>query len=159
MDCSSTINAQAHSLLRTSTENHEDGYTRSLASSPTSSTSSIFSLDAPSSQSSVSSTSSSWDSDNDSAYSVNQVVPQQHNVYTAITAIEESKARIVHIDPVKAVASESRQHPRRTQAPTQIDGPLANTVPRPPPSLVRQSERKDNFVESLVGELRLVQKR
>lgn len=156
MDCISTINAQAHSSLRTSTDNHEHGYAHSLASSPTSSTSSIFSFDAPSSQSSVSSTSSSWDSENETP-SLNQAVPHQHSIYTAVTAVQDFKPTIVQIDPANAVASESRQHPRRTQPPAQPNGPLANTVPRPPPSLVRQSDRKDNFVESLVGKLRMLQ--
>lgn len=158
MDCSTTINAQAHSLLRTSTDIHEHGYTHSLASSPTSSTSSIFSLDAASSQSSVSSTSSSWDSENEIP-SLNQAIAHQHSIYTAVTAVQDIKPRIVQIDPANAVGSESRQHPRRTRPPIQPNGPSANTVPRPPPSLVRQSDRKDNFVESLVGKLRMLQVR
>ncbi len=158
MDCSSTIDAQAHSSLRTSTENHENGYTLSAASSPTSSTASVFSLDAPSSQSSVSSASSSWDSENDTVSSLNQAAPRQpiaySNVYLAATALYEAKPGIVQTEPSTAVASECRQHPRRTQPQAHPNGPSTTTVPRPPPSLVRQSERKDNFVESLVGELR-----
>lgn len=42
-----------------------------------------------------------------------------------------------------------RQNPRRTQRPLNgTDLPR----PRPPPQLVRQCERKDSFVDSLVGE-------
>ena len=46
----------------------------------------------------------------------------------------------------------SRQNPRRTQR--QSNGSQS----RPPPQLVRQSERKDTFVDSLVGELEIMDK-
>ncbi|KAL8790640.1 MAG: hypothetical protein Q9213_000488 [Squamulea squamosa] len=154
MDCSSDIDVQAHSSLRISTKNHENGFTLSLASSPTSSTSSVFSLDAPSSQSSVSSASSSWDSENDASYPLSQAVAQQPvpygTVYSAATIVHEAKPTVVHVNSSGAVAFESRQHPRRTQPQTHSDERSTSIVPRPPPSLVRQSERKDNFVDSLV---------
>lgn len=177
MDCSSIIDAQAHSSLRISTEHHEIASSPSLASSPSSSTSSVFSFDAPSSQSSVSSASSSWDSENDASYLLSHAVLRQplssdsalHAAATtstttsttsttttpaaAATAAPAPPPTICQIQSFNPVASECRQHPRRTQPQAQTDGCSTATIPRPPPSLVRQSERKDNFVESLVGEL------
>lgn len=43
----------------------------------------------------------------------------------------------------QAVAPEQRQHPRRCSA---------SAARRPPPALVRQNDRKVNFVDNLVGE-------
>lgn len=53
-----------------------------------------------------------------------------------------------------AVPIEQRQHPRRTHRLINVDSKPGNAfVPasRPPPALVRQSERKEVFVDSLVG--------
>jgi hypothetical protein len=44
-----------------------------------------------------------------------------------------------------AVPAELRVHPRRTNVATN------GSAPRPPPCLLRQSERKVNFVDNLVG--------
>ena len=53
-----------------------------------------------------------------------------------------------------AVPIEQRQHPRRTHRLIKVDSKSANApapVSRAPPALVRQSERKEVFVDSLVG--------
>jgi hypothetical protein len=44
-----------------------------------------------------------------------------------------------------AVPAELRMHPRRTNVAT------SGSAARPPPCLLRQSERKVNFVDNLVG--------
>lgn len=160
MDCRSDIDALAHSSLRISTENHNHPYTLSIASSASSSTSSVFSLDAPSSQSSVSSSSTSWEIEQDNAYLLNhaasrQPVPSTTAQEVTISAFQP-KARPVHSQQFNPVSSEYRQHPRRTQPQAQINGCSTAACPRPPPSLVRQSERKDHFVENLVGKLSLL---
>lgn len=54
----------------------------------------------------------------------------------------------------EAVPIEQRQHPRRTQRLMNIDcknSDASASGSRAPPALVRQSERKEVFVESLVG--------
>ena len=59
---------------------------------------------------------------------------------------------------VDTACPEARKHPRRTQrfdSHESEDGKVTTVCPRPPPPLVRQSERKDNFVDSLVGKLTL----
>ena len=161
MDCSAHIDAPAHSSLRISTENHNHPYALSITSSASSSTSSVFSLDAPSSQSSVSSTSTSWESEQDAAYLLNHAASREPVSYasvqeaTVITSYQP-KPRPVQNNQFNAVASESRQHPRRTQPQNQPNGCSTAAGAKPPPSLVRQSERKDNFVESLVGKLSLL---
>lgn len=163
MDCSSNIDAPAHSSLRISTENHNHPYALSIASSASSSTSSVFSLDAPSSQSSVSSTSTAWESEQDNAYLLNHVASRQPISYAIVqettATSRQAKSRPVQHVQFNPVASERRQHPRRTQPQpqAQLDGCPTTADPRPPPSLVRQSERKDNFVEGLVGKLSLLQ--
>lgn len=163
MDCRSDIDAPAYSSLRISTENHNHPYALSIASSASSSTSSVFSLDAPSSQSSVSSTSSSWESEQDNTYFLNHSVSRQPVQYAPSEEVTvpsyQAKPRPTQNVQVNAVASECRQHPRRTQPQAQVNGCQTTTGLRPPPSLVRQSERKDNFVESLVGKLSLLQSR
>lgn len=53
-----------------------------------------------------------------------------------------------------AVPIEQRQHPRRTHRVVHVDSRSGNAtapVSRAPPALVRQSERKEVFVDSLVG--------
>lgn len=167
MDCRPDIDASAHSSLRISTENHNHPYTASIASSASSSTSSVFSLDAPSSQSSVSSTSTSWESEQDNAYLLNHSAASRPSIpYPAaqqVTAQEviissyQPKARPAHHLQSYPVASERRQHPRRTQPQAPLNGCPTTSGPRAPPSLVRQSERKENFVETLVGKLNLLQ--
>lgn len=161
MDCRPDIDASAHSSLRISTDYQNHPYTLSIASSASSSTSSVFSLDAPSSQSSVSSTSTSWESEQDNAYLLNYAVsrqPVQHASSQGPTLPACSvKPRPAQNQQFNPVASECRQHPRRTQPQAQLSGCPTATGPRPPPSLVRQSERRDNFVEGLVGKQSLRQ--
>lgn len=153
----------APSSLRLSTSNHPYGY--SIASSASSSSSSIFSLDVPSSQSSAASSSTSslnavWENENEDEYFSNYQSSQE----CASTASERSpgiKSSAVKLVqhraqlPCKAVAPEARKHPRRTHqlAPINVNNGGSGPCPRPPPALVRQCERKDNFVDSLVGKL------
>lgn len=156
MDCRSSIDAPAHSSLRISTEHHDYPYTLSVASATSSSTSSVFSLDAPSSQSSVSSTSTSWENENDNTFLIYQA---DSRLTTAAITAHNSTATLREIKSTQSVvpvAPEARQHPRRTQPQVACNGASAAAGPRAPPSLVRQSERKDNFVEALVGELILL---
>ncbi|KAL8716186.1 MAG: hypothetical protein Q9220_000091 [cf. Caloplaca sp. 1 TL-2023] len=157
MDCIADIDAPAHSSLHISTEYHDDSDSHSItsSSSDSSSTYSVFSLDAPSSQSSISSTASSWEGESDSAYLSDPPTTQQPASYAAAYGItitsHQPKPKIVHLQHSNPVASECRQHPRRTQPQASANGCAASIGPRPPPALVRQSERKENFVESLVG--------
>lgn len=112
-------------------------YQSSLSSSASSSSSSVFSVDAAS-QSSESSTYSSksdgleqikWDTED----------PWQSSQYRGEppTTVKRVLPPIKTCEP--AVATEQRQHPRRCSIPAQR-----------PPTLIRQSERKGQFVECLV---------
>ncbi|KAL9018473.1 MAG: hypothetical protein Q9185_004250 [Variospora sp. 1 TL-2023] len=155
MDCRSDIDASAHSSLRISTDHHNHPYALSIESSASSSTSSVFSLDAPSSQSSVSSTSTSWESEQDNVYLQNHAASRQpiqyaHPQGSTLPAAFPAKLRPAHHLQFNPVASECRQHPRRTLPQSQLNGCPTAAGPRPPPALVRQSERRDNFVEGLV---------
>ena len=98
-------------------------YAASLAASAPPSASSIFSLDAVSSQPSIVSSSTTAD----------------------VTWKNEGNADAQHkkaaIKSCFGKGAETRYHPRRTLA------------TRPPPTLIRQCERKTNFVDSLVGTL------
>ena len=113
-------------------------YNSSIASSASSSSSSVFSSDNVSVQSAT--TASSTSSANDAVWrssDASQQVREHHAARQATTAIKLDAP----------VAPELRQNPRRT---SQDKGGLA--CHRPPP-LVRQNERKVNFVDNLVGEL------
>ena len=140
-------------------------YSLSIASTASSSSSSVFSIDAPSIQSSVSSSSAGWSSsvwnnENENPYFSSYHVPERTAsasssgavVITSYAPCPSSRVQ----PPVEVIPSESRQNPRRTQRLNSYesqDGKVTVGCPRPPPSLVRQSERKDNFVDSLVGKL------
>ena len=137
-------------------------YSPSIASTASSSSDSVFSVDAPSSQSSASSDSwssssdrSSWISETEDAYFRSRDTALQPTEELIPTIIDSCSAyRTVNLAP--PVTSESRQHPRRTQrlsSSDSQDGKTTVSCPRLPPSLVRQSDRKDNFVDSLVGKL------
>ncbi|KAF7592107.1 hypothetical protein BBP40_000713 [Aspergillus hancockii] len=109
-------------------------YASSISSSASSSSSSVFSLDGASTQGSISSTSTNpvdviWE--NDGEYRPSR------------TSLRANAPK-----PVDApVPPELRKHPRRTNSGIQSTGvPCA----RPPPCLLRQSERKVNFVDNLV---------
>ena len=149
---------------RSSTKNYP--YSPSCESTASSSTSSLFSIDAPSSQSSVSSTSGGWSSSGwiheheAHYYSGHQSLQSSEtspNDDAAIPTYSQSHTSRVQ-PPTEVVAPQSRQHPRRTQRLNSCesqDGKNTHMCPRAPPPLVRQSERKDNFVDSLVGKLTL----
>lgn len=154
-------------------ETGSDNDTSSPASSPSCS---VFSYDVASSQSSVTSASSNsaegvWDSDDGfSAYTDPPQLPTtgvRHEL-----ARVESRAGAVGSDfesiqwrdlvesiPVlesqQVLPTSDRRNPRRTQPQFGVrsqDGSLGTSKRRPPPSLVRQDVRKDNFVDGLVGE-------
>ncbi|KAJ6151325.1 hypothetical protein N7470_007919 [Penicillium chermesinum] len=113
---------------------HAHPYASSISSSASSSSSSVFSLDA--SQSSISSTATNpvdviWENDADSQVGRNPC-PRSY----VKGALPKDAA----------VPAEMRMHPRRTK-PASTNGP---TSARPPPCLLRQSERKVNFVDNLV---------
>ena len=134
-------------------------YSSSVASSASSSSASIFSSDAHSSQSSAPSSSKSvlhtgWDFEHSSSLSTTH--HQVASIFSESQDAAPSTARPFiprEHSSDNAVAAELRQNPRRTQAPTQNDVLSGCATARPPPSLVRQCDRKDNFVESLVGKL------
>ena len=129
--------------------------------SPTSSLAS--SVDAPSSQSSVSSSigcsNTPWHNENEDPSAA-----AQHSLQRQDSISSDEGSANVSCTPCYGsrwkqpgeVASSTQQHPRRTQpfkSYESQDGKQINQCPRPPPSLVRQSERKENFVGSLVGKL------
>ena len=143
-------------------------YSPSLASTASSSSSSVFSLDAPSSQSSVSSSagwsSSAWNSENENEhqYFTSRHISQQNTTSSSEDEVIITSQLPSRLQPqnsgAEAIAPKSRQHPRRTQCLNSFesqDGKGVLSCSRPPPSLVRQSERKENFVDSLVGKLTL----
>ena len=138
-------------------------YSPSSASTTSSTSSSAFSVDVPSSQSSVSCssvddwTNSSYQNENENPNSTNL---QPRPCHDSAFSVEDSKNCPAYLPsrPLLpgVIAPSSRQHPRRTQRLNSYesqDGKKITQCPLPPPSLVRQSERKDNFVESLVGKL------
>lgn len=109
-------------------------YASSISSSASSSSSSVFSLDA---QSSISSTATNpvdviWENDVDG-----QLAGRNVTCPRAFKGLPKADG---------SVPPELRMHPRRTNN-TAANGPAA----RPPPCLLRQSERKVNFVDNLVG--------
>ena len=156
------IDASAPWPHQVSTKNYP--YSPSSASTASSSSSSVFSIDAPSSQSSVSSIPGGWSS---SGWINEQEIQQfsgSHSLQGSATSSNEEVVITKYAQcqssrvqpPTEVVALECRQHPRRTQRLNSCDsqdGKNTNMCPRAPPPLVRQSERKDNFVDSLVGKL------
>ena len=162
MACGPDINEAArwpHHINITQTSKVTCPYSPSIASTASSSSDSVFSVDAPSSQSSASSDSwssssdrSSWISETEDTYFRSRdslVQPAEEFVSTIVSAYGAANI-------VPPIPSESRQHPRRTQrlnSSESQDGKSGIPCVRPPPSLVRQSDRKDNFVDSLVGKL------
>ena len=120
------------------------------AKSASSTASSVFSLDAASSQSSVSSGSTGWYESrwlSDSSNSSCRANPAQ---YLESSQYQHSGEHASFALPQSAgLAPEYRLNPRRTRPPPESHNGC--NAPRPPPSLVRQSDRKVNFVDSLVG--------
>ena len=119
----------------------------------------IFSPTATSSENSVPSSSASSSSggwDNDSYFTTRHVSPPQCSNPPQVSSDRTEKP--IHIPkimrpPLEASLHEQRQHPRRTQPSAELCSGSGAPYPRPPPSLIRQSERKENFVDSLVGKL------
>ena len=116
---------------------HAHPYASSISSSASSSSSSVFSLDCVS-QSSISSTSTNpvdviWENEGNGQGRNNGACPRP--------MVKGSAPKVDGVVP-----SELRTHPRRTNS-------YASSAPsaRPPPCLLRQSERKVNFVDNLVG--------
>ena len=167
MACTSDNHALAPSPLLPSADSHP--YGPSIPSPASSSASSIFSLDAPSSQSSTASSSTSsvnviWANEHESwghrqshesSHGVSGIGSESSQHYkSAIAKLEQSEVQ----PRSQAVAPEFRKHPRRTHRDSEGNdrsGAAASACPRPPPALVRQCERKDNFVDSLVGKIYL----
>lgn len=130
---------------------HAHPYASSISSSASSSASSIFSVDGLSTQSSISSVSTNpvdiiWENENECQGTGRGLAPSNDaNFRYARGGARGSIPKVT-----EAVAPELRMHPRRTNSyVTQSNGV---TCPRPPPCLMRQSERKVNFVDNLVGE-------
>ena len=139
-------------------------YTPSIASAASSSWSSVFSVDGKSSQSSapssVKSGSPTWDSDSGNYQGVAQTeysnpAASHGNFLRTSEAIRIQQHNAIHVQQILpcevAVAPELRVNPRRTQQSSQAGCQDGKSTTRAPPSLVRQCDRKDNFVESLVG--------
>ncbi|KAG0157341.1 hypothetical protein PDIDSM_4526 [Penicillium digitatum] len=130
----------SHPSSQMTASHHAHPYASSISSSASSSSSSVFSLDCVSSQSSISSTSTNpvdviWENESNSQLAgrnPNGACPR------AFTKGPASKGDGV-------VPPELRMHPRRTNS-------FSSSAPsaRPPPCLLRQSERKVNFVDNLV---------
>lgn len=121
-------------------------YASSISSSASSSSSSVFSLDAVSTQSSISSTSTG----------ASDVIWENEGEYQAgkrgLGAPGGVRGCFRGNAPTTADAAvppELRMHPRRTSSSLQSSGA---SCARPPPCLLRQSERKVDFVDNLVGE-------
>lgn len=131
---------------------HGGPYEPSIASSASSSQDSIFS-DTLSAQSSIASSISDdfRSSQEDSrqlcapAYAQQQhrasrvLATEQHKLFCMLNGQQQSQAP--SYADVTSVPSEQRQHPRRSSLPRN----------QKPPPLVRQCERKINFVDNLVG--------
>ena len=150
------------SSLRELTNNYP--YTPSIASVASSSSTSIFSADGKSSQSSAPSSikgsSPIYDSDSNNYQSAltNEHFYSQANDNASSQsslAIRIQQQNAIHVQQIIAseatVAPELRINPRRTQPSIHCDNSEGKASVRQPPSLVRQENRKDNFVESLVG--------
>ncbi|KAL5341514.1 hypothetical protein BJX70DRAFT_395897 [Aspergillus crustosus] len=123
---------------------HAHPYASSISSSASSSSSSVFSLDAVSTHSSISSTSTSsvdviWE--NEGEYPVGG---RGLGVIGGVRGCLRGNAPTTADAPVPP---ELRKHPRRTNSGLQSSGVSCT---RPPPCLLRQSERKVNFVDNLV---------
>lgn len=126
-------------------------YSSSVGSSASSSSSSIFSLDCVSIQSSISSSSTTavdviWE--NESGESSGRGLPHSDNASHCLQNSLRGAASKVTECPVPP---ELRRHPRRTACPTATSNGTSTSCPRLPPPLVRQCDRKVNFVDSLVG--------
>lgn len=118
---------------------HYAPYNAALASSASTSTSSVWS-DTSSQTSDDSVSSNSSDSDSCDSYCLSKQAFASEKV--------RGFRRHAHQASREAVPPELRQNPRRTSS-----GPHGRAAA--PPTLVRQSERKVNFVDNLVGRSKL----
>ncbi|PYH97723.1 hypothetical protein BO71DRAFT_465938 [Aspergillus ellipticus CBS 707.79] len=119
-------------------------YASSISSSASSSSSSVFSLDGVSAQSSISSSSSTsvdviWENEGEH--------PAGGRGFAAANGARGCLRGVAPKATEPAVPPELRKHPRRTNGSVQPNGV---SCARPPPCLLRQSERKVNFVDNLV---------
>ena len=140
-------------------------YTPSIASSASSSFSSVWSADGQSSQSSapssVKSATLSWDAENTTTASERPTIPHAHaatihdsSITDSVPCSQKNNEATYQTGPREvAVAPELRVHPRRTQTLCQPESSHGPCSVRQPPALVRQCDRKDRFVECLVGRL------
>ena len=131
---------------------HAHPYASSSASSASSSSSSVFSLDGVSSQTSISSSGSVdviWEneSSNDSNPSGRGLVNSSDSISHCSRGVRGAALKVADA----AVPLELRQNPRRTGHAATTNGTSSSACARPPPSLVRQCERKVHFVDNLVG--------
>ena len=113
---------------------HNDPYSSSLDSTATTSSDSVWSAIA--SQSSNETSPSSSDSDHCDSYTLSRQAARSGSSWNKPAAQPA---------PATAVPTELRQNPRRS----------GGSATRCPPTLVRQCDRKVNFVDNLVGKMRL----
>ncbi|KAI9863097.1 MAG: hypothetical protein M1813_003917 [Trichoglossum hirsutum] len=150
-------------------------YASSISSSASSSSSSVFSTDGASSQASASSTNSLqivWETDHVDAYSsctdsylsAHDLAP--NGISRALRRGPGKDFRVaneIHADDCRSkpdhtlgaggdVPPEQRKHPRRNNR-SGLDCESTATCHHQPPSLPRQSARKVNFVDNLVGKV------
>lgn len=121
----------------------------STTSSASSSSSSVFSLDGVSNQSSISTASTNpadviWENDGESTVTGRGLMPSSEASVRCLQGFSRESAKVTD-----AVAPELRKHPRRTNS--YVSQSNGTSCPRAPPCLMRQSERKVNFVDNLVG--------
>jgi PHO85 cyclin-5 len=135
-------------------------YTPSIASIASSSSTSVFSTgDGPSSHgsaaSSVRSAHLSWDGDAQKQHllAVRCRPPMAASTTSLSLCATEARTCQPFGPASNAVPPELRLHPRRTQHAAPVDVNVGGARRQPPP-LVRQCDRKDNFVENLVGKRR-----
>ncbi|EED15338.1 G1/S-specific cyclin Pcl5, putative [Talaromyces stipitatus ATCC 10500] len=130
-------------------------YSSSVGSSASSSSSSVFSLDCVSTQSSISSSSTTavdviWEND-ESGESSGRGLPHSENASHCLrNSLRGLPSKVTECP----VPPELRKNPRRTACPTATANGASASCPRLPPSLVRQCDRKVNFVDSLVVAVR-----
>lgn len=131
-------------------------YAPSLSSSASSSTSSVFSEAASQTSNSTSLSSSSWGADEWSSGSR----PVISGALASLAPISRVSTFPQYQTPCRDTARDRVLPPLRTEVPMPVPMPAdqrqhprrsSSTVGRQPPQLVRQSDRKVNFVDCLVG--------
>lgn len=131
-------------------------YSSSIASPASSSSSSLFSIDAPSSHSSAGSSSSRspcaiWENENEIECSSKDDGSYKPSARTwKLSDPSDTKAQSPELEILHAISA-TIAHPRRSNRTG--GGACARSLLRPPPPLVRQCERKESFVDSLVGKV------